>query len=294
MCRSCLSVVFVLLAAAFPLCAQPTHSTSTPMEQAQLVHTAEAFIRNLFTWGPEYKLKLGPLGPAPSPDFYAVPFQVTYEGKTEGATFYISKDGKDFIRGEMFDTSANPFAANLAKLHIDGEPSKGPANAPVTIVEFADFECPHCREVHVALKSVEQKYPRIRLVYKDFPLSQIHPWAETAAIAARCAFQHSPQAFWKMHDLIFDSQDTITPDNAFDRLVAYAGQIGLNAASFEACMASPGAKQAVDANRADGVALEIESTPTMFINGRRLVGGDADTFEQYIQFALSHGSPTAP
>lgn len=287
-------LALAILIAAFTASAQPTHSPSKQINEAALAHSAEAFIRNLFTWGPEYKLQLGPLKPSPSPDFYAVPFAVTYKDQTQHATFYISKDGKQFIRGEMFDTTANPFAANLAKLHVDGSPSRGPVNAPITIVEFADFECPHCAEVHTIMKSVERDYPQLRLVFKNFPLSQIHPWAETAAIGAHCAFETSPQAFWKMYDLIFDNQDSITPDNVFDQLSIFAGQIGLNTDSFKACMASPAAKQAVDADHAEGVALNVDSTPTLFINGRSLPGGDLDSIEQYIKFALAHHPPTNP
>jgi protein-disulfide isomerase len=292
--RSHFYAIVAILFAAFPLCALPAHSEPGQIDEVALTHAAEAFIRNLFTWGPAYQLQVGPLGPSPSPDFYSVPLAVTYKGQTERATFYISKDGKEFVRGEMFDTAANPFASNLTKLHIDGNPSRGPVDAPITIVEFADFECPHCQEIHTILKSVEHDYPQLRLVFKDFPLAQIHPWAETAAIGARCAFQQSAPAFWKMYDSIFDNQDAITPENVFDQLVAFAGQLGLNKDSFQACMTSPAAKQAVDANHADGVALNVDSTPTLFINGRPLPGGDLDSIEQYIKFALAHRSPAAP
>jgi protein-disulfide isomerase len=259
---------------------------SAPQSQAQLIHSCEAFIRNLFTWGPEYKIKLGPLAPSATPDFYSLPIEVTFKGQSEGATFFVSKDGKTFIRGEMFDMAADPFAANRAKLHISGNPSKGPANARVTIVEFSDFECPHCRELRTVLQSVEARYPQIRLVYKDFPLTQLHPWAETAALGARCAFEQSPDSFWKIYDLIFDNQDTISAANVYDQLVGFAGQIGLDTDSFKTCMSSSEAKQAVEANHADGVALNVNSTPTLFINGRTLTSGDLDTIEQFIDFEL--------
>ena len=288
--RRMLYVVSAILLTGLPLCAQTTHSAHEQSAQGQLLSSAEAFIRNLFTWGPEYKLKVGPLGPSPSPDFFSVPLEVMYKGRTEQATFYISKDGKQFVRGEMFETSANPFAANLAKLHIEGTPAKGPASAPVTLVEFADFECPHCREVHIALKTVEKDFPQTRLVFKNYPLMQLHPWAETAAVGARCAFQTSNSAFWKMHDLIFNNQDSITPENVFDELVSFAGQSGLNTDSFKVCMASPATKQAIEADRAEGVALNVDATgtPTLFINGRPLAGGDLGSIEQYIRFALAH------
>lgn len=271
---------------ALPLRAQNSVATA-PTDQSQLIHSSEVFIRNLFTWGPEYKLKLGPLSSSPSPDFYSVPIEVTVKDQTDKGTFFISKDGKTFVRGEMFDMATDPFAANRAKLHIDGNPSKGPASARVTIVEFSDFECPHCREVHKVLQSVTQHYPQVRLVFKDFPLSQLHPWAETAAIGAHCAFIQAPSAFWKVHDLIFDNQDVISTANVFDQLVSFAGQAGLDTDTFKTCLSSPDAKQAVETNHADGVGLNVNSTPTLFINGRLLVGGDLPTIEQFIDFELN-------
>jgi protein-disulfide isomerase len=278
------AVAFAISLAPSPAFAQ---ATAAPPDQAQLIHSAEMFIRNLFTWGPEYKLKLGPLSPSPSPDFLLLPVEVTIKDQTDKGTFFVSKDGRAFIRGEMFDMATDPFAANRAKLHIDGNPSKGPASARVTLVEFSDFECPHCREVHKVLQSVETHYPQIRIVFKDFPLTQLHPWAETAAIGARCAFQQSPAAFWKLHDLIFDNQDVISAANVWDQLTSFAGQAGLDAEAFKACLSSPETKRAVEASRDDGIALNVTSTPTIFINGRLLVGGDLSTIEQYVDFELN-------
>ena len=114
----------------------------------------------------------------------------------------------------------------------------------------------------------------MRFVYKNFPLTTIHPWAETAAIGAHCAYEQSPEAFWKVHDAIFDDQDAITPENVWDKLVSFASQAGLNADTFKACLSSADAQKAVDAEHAEGVALGVDSTPTAFVNGRPLAGGD--------------------
>jgi len=278
-----IAVAFTIALTSRPAFAQ----ASAPPDQSQLIHSSEIFIRDLFTWGPEYKVKLGPLSPSSSPDFFTLPVEVTIKEQTDKGTFFVSKDGKTFIRGEMFDMGADPFAANRAKLHLDGSPSKGPASARVTLVEFSDFECPHCREVHKVLQSVETHYPQIRIVFKDFPLTQLHPWAETAAIGARCAFQQSPAAFWKVHDLIFDNQDVISAANVWDQLTGFAGRAGLDTDAFKACLSSPEAKQAVETNRDEGIALNVTSTPTLFINGRVLVGGDLPTIEQYVDFELN-------
>lgn len=277
-------VIVAILFGSRPAAGQ---APAVPPDQSQLIHSSELFVRNLFTWGPEYKLKVGPLGSSPSPDFFVLPIEVTMKDQTEKGTFFVSKDGKTFIRGEMFDMASDPFVANRAKLHIDGNPSKGPDSARVTVVEFSDFECPHCREVHNVLQSVAAHYPQVRIVFKDFPITELHPWAQTAAIGARCAFQQSPAAFWKVHDLIFNNQDVISAANVWDQVTGFASQAGLDTDAFKACLSSPEAKQAVEANHADGVALNVNSTPTLFVNGRLLVGADLSTVEQFIDFELN-------
>ncbi|HLX44639.1 MAG TPA: thioredoxin domain-containing protein, partial [Bryobacteraceae bacterium] len=124
-------------------------------------------------------------------------------------------------------------------------------------------------------------------VYKNFPLTTIHPWAQTAAIGAHCAYEQSPDAFWKIHDAVFNDQDAISPENVWDKLVSFASEAGLNADTFKACLSSADAQKAVDAEHAEGVALGVDSTPTAFINGRPLAGGDPQLLVQYIDFELA-------
>jgi protein-disulfide isomerase len=265
----------------------PPAATPASPQDAALLKSTEAFVRKLFAWGPEIKVTLGPLAPSTAADFYVVPVEVTLNDQKENGEVYVSKDGKTLLRGEIFDMHADPFADNVGKIHLDGSPSKGPADAKVTVVEYADFECPHCRELYESLQSIETKYPQVRFVYKNFPLTTIHPWAETAAIAGRCAYQQSPDAFWKMHDAIFENQDVISPENVWDKLVSFASQSGLNADTFKACLSSADAQKSVDGEHAEGVALGVNSTPTVYINGRPLAGGDPQTLVQYIDFELA-------
>jgi protein-disulfide isomerase len=285
--------VMAFLLAGIPCTAQSAHSSAQDAvagNHAQLLKTTESFVRELFAWGPNIPVKLGPLKQSAAADFYEVPVQVTLEGHIEKGDVYVSKDGKTLLRGALYNTDADPFAETRAKLKLDGDPTLGPANARVTLVEFSDFECPHCQELYEVMKTIEPKYPQIRIVYKNFPLTQIHPWAEAAAIGGRCAYEQSHAAFWKMESSIFENQDTITPDNAWDRLVQYATKAGLHPDTFKACMASTEAKKAVEEDRADGVALGVDSTPTVYVNGRPLIGGDLATLEQYINFELAKAS----
>ena len=267
--------------------AQAAPAAAVSPEQARLLKSAEAFVRHFFGWGPDVPVTLGPLKASASSEFYTVPIEVKVGEQTQRGEVYVSKDGKTLLRGEIYDMSVDPFAANRDKVHADGNPSKGPADAAVTLVEFSDFECPHCRELYEELKVIEPRYPQVRIVYKDFPLTTIHPWAQTAALGGRCAYQQSPAAFWKMHDAIFDNQDVISTENVWDKLVGFASTAGLDADTFKACLSSPDAQKAVDANHADGVALDVNSTPTVFINGRPMVGGDVESLSRMIDFELA-------
>lgn len=278
---------------ATPAAAAAATPAPTP-EQAQLLKNAEAFIRNLFSWGTDFKVTLGPLSPSASPDFYTVPIQVALHGQNDAGVVYISKDGKTFMRGDLYDMSADPFAETRHKLHPEGNPSLGPADAKITLIEFSDFECPHCRQLYQTMKVLEPEYPWIRVVFKDFPITQIHPWAETAAIGARCAFIQQPDTFWRMHDAIFESQDVISSENVWDKLQGFARQLGLDVDTFRACMTGPDARQAVEGNRTEGVSAGVNSTPTVFVNGRPTIGGDQSTLEQYIAYQIQTLHVTPP
>jgi len=201
---------------------------------------------------------------------------------------WVSKDGKFLMRGEMVDMSRDGFGENRGKLDLKDAPSTGSATATVTVVEFADFECPVCRQLHEQLRSLMPSYPQARLVFKDFPLEQIHPWARTGALAGRCAYQQDPKAFWKMYDKLYDNQDLISASNAWDKMLDYAGQAGLKTDAFRACMTGPEAAAAVDASLANGKLLDVTSTPTLFVNGRRLVGVEPHQLEQMIQYEIQH------
>lgn len=273
----------------------PARTTSLPntslprtsAEEEQILKATELFVRDLYAWGPDYKLKLGPLSQSAAAEFYKVPIQVTFNGQSDNGEVFVSKDGKTVLRGDIFDLHGDPYAQVRAHLHIDGNPSMGPDNALVTLVEFADFECPHCREFSDNVAAIRQKFPQIRLIYKDYPLVDIHPWAETAAVAGRCAYMQSPAAFWKMHDAIFKNQDNITPDNAWDEFNTLAKDERLDTDAFKSCLSSTEAAKAVEANRADAITLGVSSTPTVYVNGRPVVGGDPATVEQYIQYELN-------
>jgi protein-disulfide isomerase len=278
------------------LCAQqsqpptPSAPAAANAPQSPIQKSVEAYLRNLYAFGPDVQVTVGPPKETNIPGLLETTIEVTIGGNPETVKFYVSKDAKYLLRGELSDLTKDPLAENLAKLQTKDAPSLGDPNAPITMVEFSDFECPVCRTLHDGLRGLLSKYPQVRLVFKDFPLEQ-HPWARTSAIAGRCAYIQDPKAFWKLYDLIYDNQDVISAENAYSKLTDYASQIALNTDTFKSCLASPEADAAVEASRANGLALEVSSTPTIFINGRRMVGADPHLIEQNLSYELAKRKP---
>lgn len=285
-----LSLVLVSCAAGARAQAQPPAANSS--DQAHYLAGVESYLRDLFGWGPAFQLKLGPLKDSMLPGFYEVPIAVTLQGQTDTGIVYASKDGKFIIRGELYNTGLDPFAEIRAKLVTKDSPAIGPADAKITVVEFSDFQCPHCRLLSQNLKPLEAKFPQVRFVFKNFPITQIHPWAMTAALAGRCAYQSSPEAFWKMHDAIFQQQEQIAADTVYDKLMEFAAVAGLNRDEFKACLADPQAQKSVEADINQGKDLKITSTPTVFVNGRENIGGDPANLEQLLNFEQNRHQPS--
>jgi protein-disulfide isomerase len=259
---------------------------STASSQTQ--KNVQAYLRNLYAFGPNVQLSVGPLMGTAVEGILETNIDVVIEGNKQTVKFYVSKDGKFLFRGDLSDMTKDPLAETRAQIQMKDAPSVGDTNAPVTLVEYSDFECPVCKKLHDVLRAVLPNYAgKVRLVFKDYPIEQIHPWARSAAIAGRCAYRQDPATFWKIYDLIYDNQEVISAANAWIKLSDYAAQSGLDGATFKTCMASPEPGAAIEASRANGQLLEVNSTPTVFVNGRRMVGADQNLLEQYINYELA-------
>ena len=247
----------------------------------------EAFLRNYFALGPDIKITVGTPKEIGNSGLSEVAIDVKSPEGSDTVKMYLTKDGRYLLRGELNDLTSDPLAENIAKFKLSNAPVLGDPKATITIVEYSDFECPVCRSLHDVLRGLLPKYPQVKVVFKDFPLEALHPWARTAAIAGRCAYQQDPKAFWKLYDLIYDNQDIISASNAWDKMLDYAGRSGLNADTFKSCMSGPQASAEVDASITNGKELEVRSTPTVFVNGRRINGADPHVLQQYIEYELA-------
>jgi protein-disulfide isomerase len=275
-----LSLFAVISAVAQTPTGQLPAATVTMLQQR-----AEVFLRQLYAWGPEFQVKAGAVTPSPVPDLYEVSIEVSLQGQSDSAVVYVTKDGRYMVRGEIADMSADPFAAIREKLVLDDSPSKGPADAKVVIVEFGDFQCPSCRQLEMVLRRLLPEYPEVRLVFKDFPLEQIHPWAMTAALVGRCAYQQAGNdGFWKVHALIYDNQDAMTPETAYEKLLQLAADAGMDSSAMRACVADPKTAESVRKTMAEGASVGVNGTPTSLVNGREVVGPNEALLRQYIRF----------
>lgn len=170
-------------------------------------------------------------------------------------------------------------------------PVRGRPDAPITIVEFADFQCPYCQRGADSLKTVLARNPDVRFAYLHFPLSN-HPWARPAAIASVCAAEGDPAAFWTLHDRYFADQAEVTPENVLARGERYLAGSGVDLARWRACASDTtstsyrAAADDVAQMEAMGTSLGVTGTPAFFVNGVMLSGAQSVAqFEEVLQQA---------
>jgi protein-disulfide isomerase len=184
---------------------------------------------------------------------------------------YLEQKGQAEARQKFFDDLQVKYKVekNLEPIRMEVAatgPAQGPANAPVTIVEFADFQCPFCARLVPTLQKVRQKYgDKIRFVFRQYPLS-MHPNAQKAAEASLCANEQGK--FWEMHDSMFTDQEELAVDN----LKSKAAALGLKAEEFNSCLDSGKYVSQIQSEVKDGTAVGVNGTPAMFINGRFVNG----------------------
>lgn len=208
------------------------------------------------------------------------------------ATFSLHRK-VDALRGKIVvlqqpkvepSPTTEPSKSSGLQVSVDDDPGKGSEDAPVTIVEFSEYQCPFCaRFFRETLPVIEKNYIRagkVRLVYRDFPLRG-HQYAQKAAEAAECADEQGK--FWDYHDRLFENQNAL--DTA--SLKQYARDLGLNAAEFNECLDSSKMASEVQGDVRDGEAYGVSGTPTFFINGTKVVGAQAyAVFQQVIEREL--------
>lgn len=227
----------------------------------------EKHLRAMLSVDPRMKIEVGEAKMSDVAGLLAVPVTVG----NGSYLVYMTPDEKKYIWGNLNDMSIDPDRSKMEKIKLTGVWSKGSKSAPVTIVEYTDLQCPYCSRAHEGLSDdLYKKYTKdqVRVVFKHYPLP-MHNWAENAAVAAECAGQQTPDAFWKMTDFFFKNQPTLTKETVTQKSLEQAGNINLSVSKFQKCLSEVEPFNRVRADKQEGTDLGVASTPTLFINGRQ-------------------------
>ncbi len=249
-----------------------TTPAAPPAKSALTKPVMEAYVRHLFVWGPQITVAIDDPKPSQLPGFFDVGVHATAGAARQDELFYVSKDGQKVVRGQVFDVKQNPFKPDLDKLKTEFQPSFGTPGAAVVLVVFSDFQCPYCKEEGKMLRdNLPANYPKqVRVYFKDLPLEQIHDWAKPAAIAGRCIFRQNAGAFWKFHDWVFENQDKITAATFRDKVMEFGTRNEIDSLQLGRCLDTQATLPEVTKSVEEARDLRVVSTPTLFVNGRRI------------------------
>jgi protein-disulfide isomerase len=268
--------------------AKPAASSNLPSEE-----TVNAFLYQWFGYDSSMSWKIASIKPSEAEGLAEVNIILSSAKGQQASKLYVTADGKHTLIGEIMPFGAHPFLPTQKELErgVNG-PSHGPANAPVTVVEFSDLQCPHCKEAYPNLEKLMAEDKNVRVVFQTFPLP-MHDWAAKGAAYADCVSRSSNDAFWKFVKSIFDAQGDITAANADEKLTALADGAGVKGADIATCAAKPDTTSRVEKSLALGKSLDVDSTPTLFINGRRVPSVPYEVLQKLVDFATQESGKTA-
>jgi protein-disulfide isomerase len=269
-----LPACLLALALAAGCKAQPAATASSDLNRR-----IEVMVRARFDLPPDYNVQIGERKPSQVPGYDKLPVTFAKNGQTANLEFLISTDNTKLARLQTFDLVGNP-ALNI---DIHNRPVRGNASAPVTIVNFDDLECPFCARMHQTLTADTMAHykDKVRIIYKDDPLTEIHPWAMHAAVNANCLAAQSGTVYWQYVDYLHTHGQEITGEDrnlprshaALDRIARDMAAVArLDDAKLNACLAKQD-DSAVKASVAEADKLGFEGTPAVFVNGELVVGG---------------------
>jgi protein-disulfide isomerase len=205
---------------------------------------------------------------------------------------YMASQTQNAIVGEMIPFGPHPFDAIRAKLQAADGPAIVHQTPVISMVEFSDLQCPHCKAAQPIVEKLTNDFPQVRYVFQQFPLPEsLHPWALKGAEYAHCVGRLNPDLFWKYIAAVFENQISIAAPTADDKLKELATSVGLDAQKISTCAGLPQTEAAVKKSVDLGQSLDVTQTPTLFVNGRRVLGiADIpyDQLKNLVQFEIDH------
>jgi len=266
-------------------------AASTPLPSEATVND---FLKHMFGYDGSLTWKVQSIKASPDPHLAEVNVLMSGAQGQQFTRLYIAPEQHFALIGEMIPFGADPFAPARAELQKAAHgPAKGPANAPVTLVEFSDLQCPHCKAAQPVFDRLLNEDKNARLIYVNFPLPS-HDWAFKGAAFADCIGRENNDGFWKFIKAVYDNQENITAANADAKFVEFAAASGVDGKNAAACAARPDTKARVE----EGVSLgkdkdvDVEGTPTVFVNGRKIssIGSvPFDTLKQIVDYSAKFG-----
>ena len=253
-------------------------TTPTPPDASQMNRRIEVMVRSQYNVPQDYTVTVGARKPSQFPGYDSLPITLAKGDKKTVVEFLMSTDGNTLARLEKFDLQKDP----LFNIDVTGRPIRGNPAAKVTVINFDDLECPYCGRMHEALfpATLDRYKDKVRFIYKDDPLTELHPWAMHAAVNADCLATQSGDVYWQYVDYLHGHGDEVTgPDRnlpksfaALDRIALQEATLGkLDTARLNACISKQDETQ-VRASLREADALKIEGAPAVFVDGERFDG----------------------
>jgi protein-disulfide isomerase len=275
--------------------AKTVKSAEKPVPVAPTAHepqlpdeaTVMAFYHRMFGFQENLNFKVAEIKWSQVPGIAQVTSIVSTPQGQQVSTIYVTPDGKHAISGDMVPFGKDPFADNRELLKQAFGPVRGSPTPDVTLVEFADLECPACKAAQPIMDKLLTDVPTARLIFQSFPLEQLHPWAKKAAEYLDCLYRTSNESALTFMEAVFTHQQDITPENATDKLNSYVTMAKGDPTKIAACAATPQTAARLEKSIDLGKKLEITGTPTLFVNGRPInnVGSiPYDTLKALVQF----------
>jgi protein-disulfide isomerase len=244
-----------------------TPPTNAPLPSEE---TVNGFLQQMFGYDSSVTWKIADIRPAKAESLAQVDVILSNPQGQQATTLYVTADGQHALVGDLIPFGADPFAAARDQLKKEANGiARGPENAPLTIVEFSDLQCPHCKQAQPTVQRLLADEPNARFVFQQFPLPS-HDWAAKAASYADCIGRSNADAFWKFVDATYNAQSEITQANADEKLNGLADSSGAKSADVAACAAKPDTKARIDKSIELGKAVDVTGTPALFINGRKI------------------------
>lgn len=271
-----------------------------------LARKIEHQVRSYYTIPADVKVIVGNIVPSSDwPGYDAVSVTIDGgDGKQKNYQFLLSKDRSSMLRVTKFDLSKDPFADLMSKIDVTGRPLRGTKDAKVVVVNFDDFECPFCSRMHQTLfpEILKEYGDRVKFIYKDYPLSEIHPWAIHAAVDANCLAAQNADAYWDFADYIHANKREVDSEKtpgarleALDKMTMLQGQKhNEDVVKLQSCVKAQD-ENAVRASMKEADGLGVNATPTLFINGAKIDGAvSADEVRAALNSALKDAGQPVP